>query len=59
MIYCRVGNCPVDNKIPLCCHYCTKRKNCPNACKQGNLSCKLAREVKEIKKELQEQPKLK
>lgn len=25
MIYCKVGNCPIDNKIPLCCNYCTKR----------------------------------
>lgn len=56
MIYCKVGNCPIDNKVPICCMYCTKGENCPNACKRTNLGCSLAREVKEIKKELQEQP---
>lgn len=53
MIYCKVGKCPVDEKIPLCCVYCSKKAQCPNACKRKNSGCSLAREVKEIKKELQ------
>lgn len=57
MIYCKVGNCPIDNKVPICCFHCTKRENCPNACEQRNASCNLAIEVKEIKKEFPKEPK--
>jgi hypothetical protein len=56
MIYCKVGNCPVDNKKPICCLYCSKREGCPNACIKRNASCNLAVEVKEIKKEFPKEP---
>lgn len=50
MIYCKVGKCPVDNKIPLCCMYCNKNKNCANICKRKNLSCGLSDESENKKK---------
>ncbi|MCT8978279.1 hypothetical protein N4T77_16955 [Clostridium sp. CX1] len=57
MFYCKVGNCPVENKEPICCLHCDKRKDCPNACKQEDFDCNLMLEVKEIKKELPKQSK--
>lgn len=46
MIYCKVGKCPMDLKEPLCCIYCSKNKNCPNACKSTNKACKLSFKTK-------------
>lgn len=46
MIYCRVGKCPMDLKEALCCNYCAKNKNCPNACKGTNKACNLSFETK-------------
>lgn len=51
MIICRVGKCPVDGKTPICCLYCLKRKSCPSACKNTNMSCSLSREVADEKEE--------
>lgn len=59
MIYCKVGKCPVDENIPLCCVYCSKNAQCPNACKRKNSGCSLAREVKEIKKRATKVAKIK
>lgn len=33
-------------KEVLCCIYCTKNKECPNACKSTNSACNLSFEVK-------------
>ncbi|WP_175413086.1 hypothetical protein [Clostridium sp. AWRP] len=46
MIYCKVERCPRGLKEALCCIYCTKNKNCPNACKSTNSACNLSFEVK-------------
>ncbi|MCH3962664.1 MAG: hypothetical protein LKE46_00080 [Clostridium sp.] len=42
MIYCTVGKCPIDLKEPICCIYCNKNKNCPNACKSTSRECRLS-----------------
>ena len=39
MIRCPLSECPISPKDNLYCIYCSKRNDCPEACKERNKSC--------------------